>query len=491
MPPRRLSAVPEPERSAAVAYIRVSAVMGREAEQFHSPDLQHHAIAELLGRRGRREVARIEDIDRTGRDFNREGIHRLLAMAKARQVDVVALYDFSRLGRNTAEALRVIAELRSYGVAVVSTVEQVDDSPEGQFMLTQFLSMAQLYSDQLGRRWRATHEHMARQGRQVGAPPLGYYQAPQATKAGRPGGPALVHPVMGPAVRQAFVDHAAGARVREIADRLTVARGGRPVWPAQVRALLRRRYYLGYVTLRGQEFAGAHEPLVDEVTFAACQRRLAQDAKENGRRLERAASLSGLAVCDACDAHATLRSSFEHGRRVVRMGCPRQSDLKACAGCGAMRLELIEAAVLDDLRVYLAALTVGGAEAASLRARRARSQADAARLKAELQRTRSARARMLADRALRDAPAHVWAAADADLAAAEERLVLALAEVEAVEAPAPDVAVPAIEAVLDLWGDATPHERNRLLVPVVRQVRLRAGTRWREPVRERVETVPL
>lgn len=116
-----------------VSYIRVSALMGRGGEQFHSPDLQLQAIREMAGRTQAIEVAVVQDIDRTGRDFNREGIRQVMAMARNHEIDVVGFYDLSRFGRNLAESLGHIRELHDLGVSVASTVENFDDSPEGQF----------------------------------------------------------------------------------------------------------------------------------------------------------------------------------------------------------------------------------------------------------------------------------------------------------------------------------------------------------------------
>jgi site-specific DNA recombinase len=492
---RKLSAVPNAEHDRAVVYVRVSAIAGRDAEQFHSPDLQHKAVADLLGKRGLREVAHIEDIDKTGRDFNRDGIRRVLEMARAREFDVCALYDLSRLGRNTGESLRVIGELRELGVSVISTVEQIDDSPEGQFMLGQFLGMAQLYSDQMGRRWRQVHAHMASEGRQVGQAPIGYYQVDtgRTTALGRGvrSGPMLVDPVLGPVVTQAFADYAAGVRVRDICERIGAMRG-KAIWPAQVRAMMRNPFYRGLIRRGDVTAPGVHEPLVDDATWAACQRRVAADAKTPSRRLEVAHALSGIAVCDACGARATLRSSHSHeAGRVRRLGCPRQADLRTCGGCGSMRVEEIEAAVLAWLAAYVARLRVDDVEQAGRRARAARAKSDAARLRGELKRTRAARSRLAVDRARRDIPAEVYADADAELVEAEERLVTAIAESESMEGLPPRRAAAAAAEIVAVWPDATTGERNRMLRQVIGSVRLRSGVGWREPVAGRVEVVEL
>jgi site-specific DNA recombinase len=497
MTPRRLAAVPEPDRNRAVAYIRVSAVMGRQAEDFHSPELQYRAVTDMLGRRGLREVLRIEDIDRTGRDFNREGIQRIFDLARTRQIDVVAIADLSRLGRNTAESLRAIKDLRELGVSVLSAAEQIDDTPEGQFQLGVLLGVAQLYSDQQGRKWRQVHEFMATDGRQVGQPPIGYVQEEtgRVTAKGRVvrSGDARVDPILGPAVGQAFRDYAVGVRVREIAERLGALRG-QPMWPAQVRQMMRNRFYLGFVTYKGEEFQGQNEPLVDALTWKQVQRRVQADAKTPSRRLQAASAVTGLAICDVCEHAATLRSSKEgKAGRVARIGCGRQSDLRTCSGCGSMSIADVEQAVFDWCKAYLRDLRVNSDAQAARRNRAAVAKASAAHLRAELRRNRSEQADLAVQRvrAKDHLDERAWNDAAGALREAEAALVTALAGSEAAEGLPPRKAAAAVAELVELWPDATSGERNRMLRAVVARVRLKPAAYYRQPASERVFPEPL
>jgi site-specific DNA recombinase len=123
MPRRALAAVPDQPRR-VVAYRRVSALMGRGGDDFHSPDVQLQAIRRVTT--GMVEVAVIDDIDRTGRHFAREGIDKIRALAEAGHLDVLAVYDVSRLGRNVRESLAFLSRLADRGVTIVSACEQVD-----------------------------------------------------------------------------------------------------------------------------------------------------------------------------------------------------------------------------------------------------------------------------------------------------------------------------------------------------------------------------
>lgn len=490
----RLTAVPErPGR--ADLYVRVSEVMGRQADEFHSPDIQIDAMRSYTASLGLVEADVVQDIDKTGRNFARAGVERLMADAVSKKIDAVVVQDYSRLGRNVGESLRVIRELRDLGVRVLSAWEKVDDStPEGQYMLTQFLAMAELYSNQMGRRWQSAHAQMARSGRQVGQPPLGYYQEATDRRNTRGStirsGPFLVDPAMAEVVRRAFADYAAGVPTREVTRRVSDGRG-KPVWPSAVRQMLRNRFYIGMVTYKGQEHPGSHEPLVDEVTFERCQRRLAADGRTPSRRLQVAYSLSGLVVCDVCNQKAALRATTEGpAGKVRRVGCYRQGEMRSCTGCGAMRLELVEAEVLRQVEAYLGLLRVDDAAQVTRRANQASARASVKRLEGELRRSRADRARHAVAWAQRKITEQVFADGDALFAEAEESLIRALADAELSVGLAPRRAAGAAKELLSLWGDATDPERNRMLREVVTSVRLRPGVGYRSPVdAARVEVV--
>lgn len=480
----RLAAVPDPGGQRAVAYVRVSAVMGRE--ELQSPDLQMRRIRDLIDRRGLREVDVVQDIDVSGRHFRRDGIQRLLEMARAGQIDVVVLYDLSRLGRNTGESLRVITELRDAGVSVASTVEQIDDTPEGQFMLGQFLGMAQLYSDQIGRRWAETARWRAEQGRWHGSnPPLGY----RLVK-----GTGLVpDPDVAPAMVEVFARYAAGHPISQIAADFNRG-GGRRRTNALIvlKRALANPVYIGKVRLNGVVHPGVHDPLVDEATWARVQDRLARDAVTPSRRLAVAYPLTGLLTCGGCGYHLIFHAGGPRAGGKVeadRVGCRRHQEFRDCPteGVGAPPVREVEAAVLDLVAQRIAGLRSSPADRATRAAGRARAAGDVRRLTRELEETRAARGRLAVDKARRIVDERAFFAADAELAAAESQLVATLGEATATATAGPARAqIAAGRWLLDRWGQLTPAEANRGLRILMSGVSLHRAERYRQPVLERL-----
>src|SRR5690242_4267650 len=101
---------PVPDKSGRVVlYARVSALMDRGGDNFHSPTVQVTAMRRITA--GMREVAVIEDLDASGRNFERDGINRIRRMAERGEIDALAVYDVSRLGRNVRESLTFLADL--------------------------------------------------------------------------------------------------------------------------------------------------------------------------------------------------------------------------------------------------------------------------------------------------------------------------------------------------------------------------------------------
>jgi site-specific DNA recombinase len=475
---RRLSAVPDQPRL-AVLYVRVSALMGRGGEDFHSPDLQLDAMRRLAQRRDLREVEVVQDIDRSGRDFTREGVQRVMELARAKAIDVVAVYDLSRFGRNTGESLRHIAELRDLGVSVVSTVEQIDDTPEGQFMLGQFLGMAQLYSDQIGRRWSQVITRRAEQGRWHGSnPPYGYRLA-----AGR----LEPDPAAAALMTDAFKRYAAGHLVSHIARDITATRG-RLLAVSTLKRSLGNPVYVGRVALNGIERPGVHESIVDDVTWQKVQRRLARDRRTPSRHLATSHSLVGLVVCDHCGRKLQLHVDPPRAGRkedVPRLQCRRRlhGGADVCPGPGTPAVADVERAVLEQIPALVARLKSDAGERQAKQARRVRAGVDVDRLRRELTKTETAIGRLTVDRARREISEQAYQLAAAELEQAAAALREQIDETEAVAAaPTARATVKAAEGLLALWDGMRIDLQNRALREIVREVRIRRAVSYREPV---------
>lgn len=470
MPRRRaLAAVPD-QVGRVVLYVRVSALMGRGGDDFHSPEVQTSAMRRVTT--GMREVGVIEDIDRTGRHFERAGIERIRRLAESRQIDALAVYDVSRLGRNVRESLVFLNWLAEQGVTILSASEQVDTStPAGRLMLTNMLAIAEYRSDEIGRGWSGTIARRAERGQHHGRP-LGY-----ARDAKR----MVPDPVLGPAMTEVFRRYAAGEPIGEVTQYLAAVRG-RAMHTPNVKKLLRNPVYRGNVVAGDEVLPGQHEPLVDEVTWRKVQNRLAAEAGTPPRHLAPTWSLVGLVECPA--GHKLQRQG---ARLVCGMG---RGDVKggACEGVGRPLLAAVEAEVLAQVAAYASRLrTDHGARAARL-AKLATGRADRAALERELARARAGMVRLAKSNAVDPLPDEVYREAMAELRQAEQAAAAELARIGDVGVPHDPVqAANAVDALLGLWPDMTFAERGKALRSVVDRVVVRRASRWREPEADRVD----
>lgn len=479
MPARNLRAVPD-KPSRVLLYVRVSALMGRGGEDFHSPDVQTSAMRRAIAPAGLREVGVVEDIDQTGRHFNREGIDQIKAMADARQIDAIAVYDLSRLGRNVREALEFIEYLAERGVGVLSASENIDTStPSGKLMLQQFLSFAEFYSNTVGRNWSAIIVRRAEQGLGHGRP-LGYIKKDLALH---------VHPVDGPAVAEAFRKYAAGRPIGEISRELAAAIG-RTVYTNQLKKQLRRDVYRGKVVIHGRVLPGRHEPLVDEETWQLVQDRIARERTVPSRHLGPTWSLVGIIFCP--QDHPLYRRPTANrpgGPKINRLECGRgRSTSSETCTIGQPPLDAVEAEVLRQVAEYVRLLRDDVGAQAEKRARAAAARVEKATLGEQLKRVRSAMARIAKEWALLRLTDDVYEETMAELRESETALLTSIASADqVVQLPTPAQMASAGEQLLAMWPEMTVSEKGRALRVVVRRVVVRAPARWREPVGDRVQ----
>ena len=481
---RHLASVPDrPGR--AVLYVRVSALMGRGGDDFHSPDLQLGAMRRAIASAGLQEVGVVDDdIDVTGRTFSRRGLDKIRAMAEARQIDAIAVYNVSRLGRNVLESLQFLNWLADRGVTILSASEHIDTStPAGRWMLTNMLGVAEMRSDEIGESWGAIIAARAGKGKHHGNPPTGYQRGPD--------GALEPHPVHGPAVTEAFRSYAAGAAVRDVRERLHAATG-LAIAASTVKRLLSNPTYRGIVRLRPGGAAGqvttenAHPPLVEADVWDRAQARMAADRRTPPRLLGPQYSLSGIGRCGRCGGHTNIRPH----RVGPRMHCrdAYEGVGQRCAGCGSVALADAEGVVLLRVGKWLENLRGNVAAQAAQLARAARAGADADSLNRELSATRKAMAKLTERWARGRVDDRTYEDTMDGFRADEGRLSAALAETEhTAAAVTPQRAIPLADQLLSRWEKMTGGERNRVLRELVSTVIVHPSAHYRQPVHQRVK----
>lgn len=259
----------------------------------------------------------------------RSAFLRMLARIRSTgDVNHVIVYKLSRLARNRVDDALVMADLRQRGVTLISATESVDDTPVGQLMHGILATFNEYQSRESGADIAYKMGQKARNGGTVGRAKLGYLNHVDRTD-GRDIRTIVVDPERGPLVRLGFELFAAGNLTLDQLSQRLYQRGlrTRPTgrYPAQrvsiskLARMLRDRYYLGYVTYRGEELPGRHPPLIDQHLFDRVQTVLNARTTSGERRRVHHHYLKGTLYCGRChQAGITGRMIIQH--TVTRRG---------------------------------------------------------------------------------------------------------------------------------------------------------------------------
>jgi DNA invertase Pin-like site-specific DNA recombinase len=148
-------------------YARVSTLVGQ------SPEMQLVELREFAARRGWQVVEEYVDHGVSGAKESRPALNRLMADAKQRRFDVVAVWKIDRFGRSLRHLVNSIAELESLGVSFVSLRDSIDlSSPSGVLMFQLIAAMSQFERSLIQERVRAGIRNARNKGRTLGRPRL-------------------------------------------------------------------------------------------------------------------------------------------------------------------------------------------------------------------------------------------------------------------------------------------------------------------------------
>ena len=240
----------------------------------------------------------------------REAFQRMLARVRAQgDVDYVIVYMLSRMARNRYDDAIVMADLRKRGVTLVSATEAVDDSPVGQLMHGILATFNEYQSRQSGADIANKMGQKARTGGTLGRAKIGYLNHIDHSD-GRVIRTIVLDDERAPFVQLAFELYDTGNyTLDELADELydrglrtrpTAKHPAKKVSINKLSQMLRDRYYIGYVTYKGEEVRGRHDPLIDEDLFDRVQDRINARSAAKERRRVHHHYLKGSLFCGRC-----------------------------------------------------------------------------------------------------------------------------------------------------------------------------------------------
>ena len=261
--------------------------------QYYNNILAQHPEWELVGR--------YVDEGITGTSVKkRKNFLRMMEDAKNGMFSLILTREVSRFARNTVDTLQETRKLKSYGVEVYFTEDNIrtSDDTDGELRLTLMATLAQNESKKTSVRVKAGQKISFENGVLYGnGNILGY---------DRVGRELVVNPEQAETVKMIFNMYHDGMGCKQIAYELEkrgrITSTGLTHWQlGTISRLLRNSFYCGKIVYRKQyvpdyleqkkinnydevdkiEIMGKHEPIISEELFNDCQRRL--DAKTVNR----------------------------------------------------------------------------------------------------------------------------------------------------------------------------------------------------------------
>ena len=349
---------PALKRKRVCAYARVSSASEAQGESLENQTTYYRNLIEAHPEY--EYVGVFADQGITGTKDERPEFQKMLALARAGEIDLILTKSISRFARNTTIVLEMVRELKELDVEVLFEKENISStSGDGEVMLTVLSSFAQEESKSASENLKWRYRRKFEEGKVVINTTrfLGYDKNQQ--------GDLVINPDQAEIVRRIFRDYVGGKGSFVIAKALnaegvdTVA-GGK--WHSDtVLGILKNEKYKGDVKLqktyskdhiskkkcvnRGEfdsyYIENNHPPIVSREIWDEAQRLIALRAKAKGNveetknKYQNRYSLTGMLLCSKCGAPLRRRiwNSTSASRKVVwQCSTYIKNGKKACQG---------------------------------------------------------------------------------------------------------------------------------------------------------------
>ena len=284
----------------AYAYARFSSDNQRE----ESITAQLRAIHEYCDTHDIKILQEFKDEAQSARTDNRPHFQEMFAIIKQSPADFVIVHKLDRFARNRYDAALYRHKLSEASMKLISVLEPLNDSPESIITEGMLEALNEYYSANLSRETKKGFKENILKGIRCGArTPRGYDCVNQH----------LVKNADAPLVRKLFDMYASGASYRQMSNETGIK-------APTIAAMLKNENYRGALVHGENRFEHAHEAIVDEATWQACQRRMKDTAMNASNKAKHEYMLAGLVFCEVCGKRMRACSSGA-GYYYYRCGC--------------------------------------------------------------------------------------------------------------------------------------------------------------------------
>ena len=261
---------------------------------------------------------------------HRPDFQRMIKDSAKGLFDVIIVWKLDRFARNRYDSAHYKAQLRKYGVKVLSATENISDGPEGIILESMLEGMAEYYSAELSEKVIRGHTENALKCRYNGGTPTFGYIIDKDMQY-------QIDPRTAPAVLEMFTMYDKGATMKEIVARMS-ERGvttvrGKKIDLNFVARLLKNRKYIGEYSYRHIVTPNGIPAIVPQDLFDRVQQRLAVNRKAPARhKAEDDYLLTTKLFCGTCGAMMVGESgtSSSKGRKYHYYRCVNTKKHHAC-----------------------------------------------------------------------------------------------------------------------------------------------------------------
>lgn len=212
---------------------------------------------------------------------NRPDFQRMIKDSAKGLFDVALVWKLGRFARNRYDSARYKAQLKKYGVKVLSATENISEGPEGIILESLLEGMAEYYSAELAEKVIRGHTENALKCKYNGGTPTFGYTIDSERHY-------QIDPCIAPAVLEMFTRYDNGATMKEIRDYLndtgvTTVRG-KAIDLNFVAAILHNRKFLGEYKYREIVIPNGIPSIVPQDLFDRVQGKLAKNKKAPARQ---------------------------------------------------------------------------------------------------------------------------------------------------------------------------------------------------------------
>jgi site-specific DNA recombinase len=346
----------------AVIYLRVSSTgqLTGYSPEGYSIEGQREACERHAGALGARIIAEYIEPGKSATTTLRPALQRMLGELPRLKPTYVIFYDLSRVAREEKDAFWLLGEIKRSGGKLESTLERVDDSPQGLLLFAIMAGVNAFRSRGDGEKVKMGLERKFADGGTIGPTRTGYLNVRKTADDGREVRSIALDEDRYGLIQIAFDAFATGdhsiTTLRDLMEELglrtrpTSKRPAKPLSRNGVYRILRDDYYIGIVTSKGVKREGRHPAIVDRATFEKVQQILDAHRLSGDRTKKHFHYLKGSIYCDHCGRRMVYGRHRGNGGVYEYFSCLSHQARRPSCGARHLPVDDVETAIEDYYR---------------------------------------------------------------------------------------------------------------------------------------------